>query len=460
MSLRLRMTLLYSVLLGAVLLLFGFTVYGLVSLVLTNQVDENLAQSTNHFIATLRVLPDGSFDLSELINLRPGENYTLQLWDNQHDLIFSRPEGFDTPLDLVGRDAGRSFLNTVQIDGGHSRVFSVPLQTGRRPVGVIQVAISLNLLEVTQSTLGKVLIILSLLAIVLAAAASWGMVGRTLSPLATVTQVAAQITRADDLSRRIPQVGAKSSDEVGALILAFNQTLERLEQLFSAQRRLLADVSHELRTPLTVIKGNLGLMRKMGAADIESLDGIEAEVDRLTRLAGDLLVLMQAETGRLPLDKQPVELDAVLAEVARQMKVLAGERLQVRVVEIDQVHVIGDRDRLKQVLLNLASNAVQYTPAGGVVSLGLRRDATEAVLTISDNGPGIPAQDLPHIFERFYRAEKSRKRVPGTGFGLGLSIAYWIVRSHEGRIEVDSQEGRGTTFRVSLPLEGSTLQGD
>jgi signal transduction histidine kinase len=280
---------------------------------------------------------------------------------------------------------------------------------------------------------------------------AWLITGQTLSPLAIVTQVATQITKADDLSRRIP-VATTREDEVGQLILAFNQTLERLENLFNAQRRFLADVSHELRTPLTVIKGNVGLMRKFGEVDDESLSGIEAEVDRLTRLVGDLLLLSQAESGRLPLDVSLVELDTVLLEVFQQMRTLAGERLQLRMVEIDQVQVSGDRDRLKQVLLNLVGNALQYTPAGGQVNLALRKTGERAQLVVTDTGPGISAQDLPHIFERFYRGEKSRKRSSSTGFGLGLSIAYWIVHNHGGTIEVTSQEGKGTTFCVWLPL--------
>ncbi len=121
-------------------------------------------------------------------------------------------------------------------------------------------------------------------------------------------------------------------------------------------------------------------------------------------------------------------------------------------MEIDQIQVLGDRDRLKQVLLNLASNAVQYTPAGGQVTLALRRVGSQAQLIVSDTGPGIPAEDLPHIFERFYRGEKSRRRSQGSGFGLGLSIAYWIVRNHGGTIEVQSTVGSGTTFAVWLPI--------
>jgi signal transduction histidine kinase len=201
-----------------------------------------------------------------------------------------------------------------------------------------------------------------------------------------------------------------------------------------------------------VIKGNVGLMRKLKTLDEESLSGIESEVDRLTRLVGDLLFLAQAESGRMPLDQSPVELDTILLEVFQQARTLAGERLTVTISEIDQIQVVGDRDRLKQVLLNIAGNAVQYTPPGGRVTLSLRKVSDRVQVVISDNGPGIPSADLPHIFERFYRSEKSRKRSAMGGFGLGLSIAFWIVRNHGGTIEVASNEGKGTTFTIWLPL--------
>jgi signal transduction histidine kinase len=135
------------------------------------------------------------------------------------------------------------------------------------------------------------------------------------------------------------------------------------------------------------------------------------------------------------------------------MRMLAGDRITLRLVEIDQVLVIGDRDRLKQVLVNLVGNALQYTPAGGTVTLALRKVGERAQLIVAYTGTGISPQDLPHIFERFYRSEKSRKRQDSTsGFGLGLSIAYWIVNNHDGSIEVTSQEGKGSTFCVWLPL--------
>jgi signal transduction histidine kinase len=186
--------------------------------------------------------------------------------------------------------------------------------------------------------------------------------------------------------------------------------------------------------------------------DEESLESIEQEVDRMTRLVGDLLLLAQAESGSLPLDMQTVELDTILLEVFNQMKTLAGDKVELSIGEIDQVQLTGDRDRLKQMLLNLVGNAVQYTPAGGSVALALSKTDLQAKLIISDTGPGIPAEDLPHIFERFYRGQRTHRPDQTSGYGLGLSIAYWIVRNHGGYIEVSSREGQGTTFCVWLPL--------
>jgi signal transduction histidine kinase len=183
------------------------------------------------------------------------------------------------------------------------------------------------------------------------------------------------------------------------------------------------------------------------------MDSIQSEVDRLTRMVGDMLLLAQAESGKLPLVKTVLELDSLVLEVMSQMRVLAKDRLRLTIGEVDQVLVCGDQDRLKQVLVNLIGNAINYTPSGGEVVVGVGKEGGRARFTVSDNGPGIPPDDLPFIFERFYRAEKSRTRSrEGKGFGLGLSIAYWIVRNHGGQIEVASQVNQGTTFCVWLPL--------
>jgi two-component system OmpR family sensor kinase len=450
MSLRLRLTLLYGSLLGGVLLIFGALVYWLLSILLINQIDKTLAQEADQLVERFKVNAVNEIDPRSVSNFMSAENLIFQVWGSNSTLQMARPAVWQTPLDDFGRRAGKPYFNSTSSNKTHIRVFSMPLKTERGPVGVLQVAQNLALVDVAQRTLASVLVMLALMSMVLAGLAAWIATGRALSALATVTRVATQITRADDLQRRIPLTGP-AEDEVGQLIQAFNQTLERLEKLFNAQRRFLADVSHELRTPLTVIKGNVGLMSQSGAADEESLESINTEVDRLSRLVGDLLLLAQADSGKVRLDLHPVELDTILLEVYNQMKLLVGGRIEIHLSEIDQIPISGDRDRLKQVFLNIIGNAVDFTPSGGQVSLSLRRVGEQAQIMVSDTGPGIPAEDLEHIFERFYRGEKSRKRAKGTGFGLGLSIAYWIIRNHQGNIEVHSQEGKGTTFCIWLP---------
>jgi len=272
-----------------------------------------------------------------------------------------------------------------------------------------------------------------------------------------MAQITTQITSTDDLSQRIP-VNAESSDEIGTLVLTFNQTLVRLERLFNAQRRFLADVSHELRTPLTVIKGNVGLMRIMKTFDEESLNSIESEVDRLTRLVGDLLLMAQAETGKLPLMMDSVEIDDLLFEVFEQIKVLSEGQHEIRIGNIEPAIVTGDRDRLKQVLLNLGSNAIKYSHEGGLILLSLYVRKNWVQITISDEGVGIPKAELSRLFERFYRGDKSRSRSKkDVGFGLGLPIAYWIVRNHGGRIDVETEENQGTTFSIWLPVSQAEI---
>ena len=194
-------------------------------------------------------------------------------------------------------------------------------------------------------------------------------------------------------------------------------------------------------------------MRKVGIEDEQSLHSIELEVDRLARLVEDLLILAQAESGKLPMDRRRVEMDTLLLEVFSQAHVLAADRVRLEIGQIDQVLVCGDRDRLKQVVLNLVANAIKYTAQGGKVTVNLFKEEGQGVFSVKDTGAGISSEDLPHVFERFYRGDKSRSRgKDGAGFGLGLSIAYWIVRNHGGEIEVKSKPNRGSTFTVHLPL--------
>jgi signal transduction histidine kinase len=273
--------------------------------------------------------------------------------------------------------------------------------------------------------------------------------GRILKPLDDMTAVALRIHRANDLSRRFPDFGR--SDEISRLALVLNQTLDRLESLFRTQQRLLTDVSHELRTPLTTIRGNIELMRRMGGPpNQEMLNDTQDEVARMTRLVDDLMLLARADAGGLPIQRKPVELDTVFLDVFRRMKPVA-ECVELSLEGMDQVCVLGDADRLKQLMLNLVDNGLKYTPPGGKVSMSLSKLNGVAQVIVADNGIGIAEDDLSLIFERFYRADKARTRIHG-GSGLGLSIVRWLVEAHGGQISVDSELGEGTTFTVTLPV--------
>jgi heavy metal sensor kinase len=272
-------------------------------------------------------------------------------------------------------------------------------------------------------------------------------------PIDEVVLTAQSIVSASDLSSRVqvPDV----EDELQRLTITINDLLARLEQLFATQRRFVADVSHELRTPLAAMQGNLDVLARGADRDPallrESLDDMRREVSRLIRMTNDLLLLAQSEAG-LQLHHDPVELDTLLLEVLRELRPLAGN-VQLRLGAEDQALVEGDRDRIKQALLNLGMNAIQHTPAGGSVTLGLERLSNWVRLSVQDTGSGIAPEILPHIFDRFYRADVSRNRNYG-GAGLGLAIVKWIADAHGGEVLVESQPGQGSTFILALPLLG------
>jgi signal transduction histidine kinase len=441
---------------GGILLVISAAVIIVVTALLFNDVDNTLDTAQEVILRQTKVNELGKIEA----NLTPTDispSVAMQVWglDGELQTSFRTLEPFaDKSFDAEMLDTDQPVYTDQREGGIHMRVLTVPLQQRGHLIAILQVAASLEVMDAARSNLTDVLAIIWVVAVLFSGIVVWLTLGQTLKPLGAITETVEQINRADDLSRRIPYQGPED-DEIGNLVGSFNQTLERLEALFTSQQRLLADVSHELRTPLTVIKGNVDLMRRMKSLDEESLRSIDQESGRLTRLVGGLLLLAQAESGKLALHMKRVELDLLLTEVFQEMSILAGNKVHLRLNEIDQAYVNGDRDRLKQVFINLVANAIQYTPEGGEVFLSLEKIGEQARIVIRDTGPGIPAEDLPHIFERFYRAEKSRTRRETAGFGLGLSIANWIVERHGGRIEVNSEERKGTTFAIWLPLYSS-----
>jgi two-component system OmpR family sensor kinase len=448
---------------GGILLVISAAIIIVVTALLFDAADNRLEIAYRVILGKVKVNELGQVEIHlKMTDISP--DIYVQVWGLDGDLQASYgirdnfPEDFvDKPLDPYGLHSNGPVYRDASGPDWHIRVLSVPLVKDGHTIAVLQVASSLEVVDAARRNLTDVLSVIWVVAVLLSGIVVWFTLGQTLKPLGAITEAVEQINRADDLSRRIPYQGPEN-DEIGNLVGSFNQTLERLEALFTSQQRLLADVSHELRTPLTVIKGNVDLMRRMKSLDEESLTSIDQEAGRLTRLVGGLLLLAQAESGTVALNMKRVELDLLITEVFQEMTILAGNKVHIRLNEIDQAYVNGDRDRLKQVFINLVANAVQYTPLGGDVFLSLEKIGEQARVICRDTGPGIPTEDLPHIFERFYRAEKSRTRRETTGFGLGLSIANWIVERHGGRIEVNSQEGKGTTFAIWLPLYSNGKQ--
>jgi heavy metal sensor kinase len=288
-------------------------------------------------------------------------------------------------------------------------------------------------------------------AFTVAVGAGYLLARRALAPVSAMTARARRIT-AEHLEERLPV--ENPDDEFGQLAGVINDALGRLERAFHTLRRFTADASHELRTPLTAIRsvGEVGLREHRSEAEYREMVGsILEETERLTAMADRLLTLSRADAGKTDLRPVRVRLGELAYEVAADLAVLAEEkRQQLHVDGGTDVGVTADRATVRQAVINLLDNAIKYSPNGGAIWLVVRPSGTEAVLEVIDSGPGIEPEHLPHVFERFYRADRARSRADG-GAGLGLSIAQWAIEANQGRIEVESEVGRGSVFRVVLP---------
>jgi heavy metal sensor kinase len=275
---------------------------------------------------------------------------------------------------------------------------------------------------------------------------------QALQPVDAITERAEGIT-STSLSERLPVI--RTGDELERLSMALNRMIERLDDAFEHINRFSADASHELRTPLTILQLELeGIVnsRRLDAAMADQIGSALEETHRMSRIVESLLTISRLDAGEVKIDKAPVDLGMLAIFTAEEMRPLAEEKsITLRSSVSPGVYVVGDRTRLQEVVVNLIDNAIKYTQRSGEVDVSVRKSANIAVLEVSDNGTGIPAHALPHVFERFYRADKARSRASG-GAGLGLSIVKAICTAHGAEINVSSQEGRGSRFSIGLPL--------
>jgi len=302
----------------------------------------------------------------------------------------------------------------------------------------------------TLNAFRKVLFITVFSTILLAAAGGLFLAARALKPVKEINTTAQSINETD-LSRRIK---VKTRDELGRLSTTLNNMIERLQEAFERQKQFTADSSHELRTPLSVIEAEatLALRKERTPEEYQkALDSINQEVAYMSSILEKLLMLARADAGKEQLNFEPVSLKELIMTMIPDIANLADEKgLQFESGEMVELQVRGDEVKLKQLLLNLFDNAIKYT-LNGIVSVSLHQEDDQAIITVSDTGIGISEEDIPHIFDRFYRVDKARSRSEH-GSGLGLAIAKYIVQAHNGEINVTSNIGKGSTVRVRLPL--------
>jgi signal transduction histidine kinase len=336
------------------------------------------------------------------------------------------------------------------------RIYSVALTDNGTVFGVLQVGESLAQLTTTLQSITIALLTIAPFVLLLGAFGSYWLAKRAFRPVLHLTRTAREI-KAGDLHRRVPLPHAR--DEVHDLALTLNEMIRRLDEAFKQQRRFVADASHELRTPVTVIRSitDVALVEPVGLEEcVVALREINTETERLGQLINELLPLARVDEEQLLLDCEPVRIDLLAFDVAATMEPLAVELgIALQVQDLEPATILGDTTRLIQVIMSIVDNALTYTNAGGTVTLNVEVSSTAARLVIRDTGIGIAAEDVAHIFERFYRADPARSRASG-GSGLGLAIADWVVRAHGGSINVESQVGQGSTFTVTLPLAPST----
>lgn len=291
---------------------------------------------------------------------------------------------------------------------------------------------------------------------------AWIISGRVFRPIDRIIDQVEAITDGRSLHRRLA-IGA-AGEELARLSTTLNAFIARIETSFGALRRFTADASHELKTPLAVMRADVERAMHPMATDTDQAVALEEALQQVTRMADlvdSLLTLARADEGRFDLYREPVELTPLTNEVVETARLLGEDAgLVILAPHVDNAEVLGDLTRLRQLFLNLVTNAIKYTPRGGTVEIGVHRDESVVRVVVRDTGIGIAAADLPYVFERFWRADRVRSRASERGgFGLGLAISYWIAQAHGGTLDVQSRLGRGSTFTVTLPLAGAPGSG-
>jgi len=462
MPLRLRLSLWYGSALALILVAFSTVLYFVTARSLRDSLDQSLEETA---AAAVRSLEERGFlpliDEEELMSQFPELariDKFFQIFSPSGTITIRSPNVKQHELPLSRRALEVAFSGQTIFESAKYpkepplRLISVPIIYRGNLLYIVQVGTSMESVDQTLNRLLLVLLVTMPIALAVSLAGGWFLAGRALRPVDAIT-LAAQRIAAGDLTQRL-NVPA-SADEIGRLAGTFNNMIARLETSFRQIRQFSSDASHELRTPLTVMKGEteLALRRPREAGDYTVvLESNLEEIDRMTRLGGELLFLSRADMGEVKTERLPVKLELLLEDIHRQASLLGQEQnVQVVLGLVMPALVLGDELRLRELFLNLVDNAVKYSRHGGTVDISLITQGNQAKFIIADQGIGISRDDQERIFDRFFRTDDARTHTK-KGTGLGLAICAWIADSHHGRIEVESEPNKGSTFTVLLPL--------
>lgn len=461
LSIRTKLTLWYTSLLGLSLLVSGILLYIIARQSMLAAADtkllflaETLAR-TSVKPETALVLPE-NFDIlmERFFGIKTAGSY-IQITDEfgkviARSLALSRHRIPLSDKALGGAGKDKVTYETINIAGGNPlRIATYPIKDTRRIKYIVQVGTPMDPINASLNNIIFLFYLSIPPVLALATAIGFILAKKALSPVNEITETARRIG-AQNLSERLAVLG--TGDEIDRLAETFNNMIERLESSFKRIRQFTSDASHELRTPLTILKGETEIALR-SCADLEVLKELLKsnleEIDRMSNIVNNLLLLAKTDI-KMHVEFANVRLNDIIEEKFRQIKNLAELKgINIRLEKNEAVVVKGDSVKIRQIVLNLLENAIKYTDKDGTVSISLERCNDNALIKITDTGIGIPEEDIPYIFDRFYRVDKARTE---GGTGLGLSICKDMVTFHNGRIEVKSKVGEGSTFSVYLPL--------
>ena len=468
-SLRARLTVWYVSVLAVVLVGVSIMIHVLLARELYDRIDENLRAVTGIAVTSLdNDLREGQsvVDAARSTAAELQSNQAmLAIYDAAGALLAEagRDEELQLTLPTASRITSAEPILYTAVESDEDDRHRIAVR--RAVVGpsrtqyVIVGGTDLEATEDELASLRRVLLSVVPLALVIAGIVGWFLARHSLSPVMMMAERARRIG-VENLGDRLPV--SNPHDELGRLAATFNELLDRLATSFSQQRQFMADASHELRTPVattrTAATVALQVLHRNESDYRETLQLIELQTERLARMVDDMFTLARADAGNYPMQLTPMYLDELIEEVARAARVLADAKSVAIEVVTDadgDAPFTGDEDLIRRMIVNLIDNAIRYAPAGSTVTVTLLRSKGHYGITVSDRGRGIPALAQPHIFKRFYRSDVARGRAAGdvSGAGLGLAIARWIARLHEGDVSLVDSSDAGTTFQIHLPRE-------